>query len=149
MTGVVWVGISFFVAEKPMRILLFTTASLACVVAAYATTGSVAAIEPMYTPTQPNQRGIGPADSARPGEMFFAKGVTAVSKKDYKFAVDMYRTSATWAYKPAQYNLGVIYFNGEGVAADHALGMAWLGLRWRLSAAIGIMWRRVIRPIGK
>ena len=104
-------------------------AVLATMVAASATSASAIAMEPMYTSTTPQQRGTGPADSARPGEMFFGKGVTAVNKKDYKFAVQMYQTSASWAYKPAQYNLGVIYFTGEGgVAADHALGIAWLAL---------------------
>jgi len=112
-----------------MRISSFFATSLVCAVVALALGGRAVAMEPMYTPTSPTQRGIGPADSARPGEMFFGKGVTAVNKKDYKFAVQMYQTSATWAYKPAQYNLGVIYFTGEGgIAADHALGMAWLAL---------------------
>lgn len=112
-----------------MRTSSFPAASLVCVIAALAMSGPAAAIDPMYTQASPLQRGIGPADSGRPGEMFFGKGVTAVNKKDYKFAVQMYQTSATWAYKPAQYNLGVIYFTGEGnVAADHALGMAWLAL---------------------
>ncbi len=112
-----------------MRTVLLSAAFGACAVAVFATCGSAAAMEPMYTPTSPTQRGVGPADSARPGEMFFGKGVTAVNKNDYKFAVQMYQTSATWAYKPAQYNLGVIYFSGEGgIAADHALGLAWLAL---------------------
>jgi hypothetical protein len=36
--------------------------------------------------------------------------------------------SASWAYKPAQYNLGIMYFNGDGVAVDRPLGLAWLAL---------------------
>ena len=45
-----------------------------------------------------------------------------------RFAGNMFRVAASWAYKPAQYNLGVMYFNGEGVPQDKALGMAWLAL---------------------
>jgi len=112
-----------------MRILMQSAVLATCIVAALATSASTVAMEPMYTSTSSQQRGTGPADSARPGEMFFGKDVTAVAKKDYKFAVQMYQTSASWAYKPAQYNLGVIYSTGEGgVAADRALGMAWLAL---------------------
>jgi len=83
-----------------------------------------------YSPTldTPLQRFTAPEDSARPGESFFNKAVTALSKEDYGFAVNMYRVSASWAFKPSQYNLGVMYFNGEGVPADRALGMAWLAL---------------------
>ena len=48
--------------------------------------------------------------------------------KQYKFAIDMYETSASWAYKPAQYNLAVIYAKGEGVPVDKARAMAWAAL---------------------
>lgn len=30
----------------------------------------------------------------------------------------MYETSASWAYKPAHYNLAVMYAKGEGVPVD-------------------------------
>ena len=60
--------------------------------------------------------------------MFFYRGVKAVASEDYSFAVNMYRVSASWAYKAAQYNLGVMYFRGDGVAVDKPLGMAWLAL---------------------
>ena len=71
---------------------------------------------------------IAPEDSARPGETFFYKGAHAELKGDTRFANDMFRIAASWAYKPAQYNLGVKYFKGEGVPQDKALGMAWLAL---------------------
>ena len=48
--------------------------------------------------------------------------------KQYKFAIDMYETSASWAYKPAQYNLAVMYMNGEGIAVDKPRAMAWAAL---------------------
>lgn len=73
-----------------------------------------------------NRNGID--DSARPGASYFNKGVKAVRSENYKFAVSMYQTSASWAFKPAQYNLGVMHFNGEGVPVDRPRGTAWLAL---------------------
>ena len=101
----------------------------ALAVALAAACGVCGAIEPMYTRTNPNDRVISPGDNARPGETFFAKGVKAVKKEDYKHAIEMYEISASWAYKPAQYNLGVIYSVGENdIPADKPLGLAWLAL---------------------
>ena len=40
----------------------------------------------------------------------------------------MYEVSASWAYKPAQYNLGVMYLKGEGVPLDRPRAMAWFAL---------------------
>jgi hypothetical protein len=67
-------------------------------------------------------------DSARPGEYFFGLGANAVKKKDYAFAIHMYRVAASWAYKPAEYNLGVMYALGQGVPVDLPRGMAWMTL---------------------
>jgi hypothetical protein len=74
------------------------------------------------------EHGTSPGDSARPGERFFYRAVEAEKRGDTGFAADMFRVAASWAYKPAQYNLGIMYFKGEGVAQDKALGMAWLAL---------------------
>lgn len=91
--------------------------------------GSVQAIDfsPMQSQTA-QQFGRRPDDSARPGEKFFYEGVRAVRKQDSEFAVDRYRVSASWGYKPAEYNLGVMYTTGDGVAVDRPLGLAWLAL---------------------
>jgi hypothetical protein len=67
-------------------------------------------------------------DSARPGEYFFGLGANAVKKKDYAFAIHMYRVAASWAYKPAEYNLAVMYALGQGVPADLPRAMAWMTL---------------------
>jgi Sel1 repeat len=67
-------------------------------------------------------------DNARPGEYFFGLAANAVRHKDYAFAVQMYRVSASWAYKPAEYNLGVMYALGQGVPADLPRAMAWMTL---------------------
>ena len=102
---------------------------LACAVVA-AMPLAASAFDPMLNNGATSQmRGGQPRDSARPGETFFARGVTAVRKNDYDFAINMYQVSASWAYKPAQYNLGVIYTKGEGgVPEDKARGLAWLAL---------------------
>jgi len=110
-----------------MRTSPWRRAALAALLAGAGAT--CAAMEPMYTRSRPNDRVIGPGDNARPGETFFAKGVTAVRKNDYTHAIEMYKVSASWAYKPAQYNLGVIYSTGDGdVPVDKPLGLAWLAL---------------------
>jgi hypothetical protein len=69
-----------------------------------------------------------PEDDGRPGEKFYFNAVRAVAKKDYVFALNMYQVSASWAYKPAQYNLGVMYLKGEGVPVDRPRAMAWMAL---------------------
>ena len=69
-----------------------------------------------------------PEDDARPGEYFFGLAVRAVKKKDYPFAVSMYKVAASWAYKPAEYNLGVMYARGIGMQQDLPRAMAWLSL---------------------
>ncbi|HEY0231212.1 MAG TPA: sel1 repeat family protein [Dokdonella sp.] len=107
--------------------------SVMCIATALAANGlanAAADALPEYSPglKTPNQRFTAPEDSARPGETFFYRAASAVSKQDYAFALDMYRVSASWAFKPAQYNLGVMYFNGEGVPVDRARGLAWLAL---------------------
>ena len=69
-----------------------------------------------------------PESAARPGEKFFFTAVHSLREKDYAFTVDMYLVSASWGYKPAQYNLGIMYLNGEGIPADRPRAMAWLAL---------------------
>jgi hypothetical protein len=68
-------------------------------------------------------------ESATPGEMYFDDGVRAVKARDYWHAIAMYKVAASWAYKPAEYNLGVIFAKGEGgVQADLPQAYAWLVL---------------------
>lgn len=67
-----------------------------------------------------------PESDGRPGVKFFVLAARALKHHDYLHAIDMFKVSASWAYKPAEYNLGLMYFNGEGVPADRALGAAWM-----------------------
>ncbi|MEO5559881.1 MAG: sel1 repeat family protein [Dokdonella sp.] len=69
-----------------------------------------------------------PEDDARPGQKFYFQAVRALQRKDYAFAVNMYEVAASWAYKPAQYNLAIMYLNGAGVPVDRQRAMAWMAL---------------------
>lgn len=69
-----------------------------------------------------------PESDGRPGVKAYREGMYAYNRHDYKHAVEMLKVAASWAYKPAQYNLGAMYFEGEGVPRDRALGAAWLVL---------------------
>lgn len=71
---------------------------------------------------------VTPEDNARPGEFYFYKAAEAISRKQYTFATQMFTVAASWAYKPAEYNLGVMYFSGDGVPVDRPRGMAWMSL---------------------
>jgi hypothetical protein len=115
------------------RTLLATT--LVCALGAFAAPRTAAALDdaPNYnsrdTIERPAQWGFGtPEEDGRPGQYFFYRAVDAMKHKQYKFALDMYETSASWAYKPAQYNLAVMYMKGEGIPVDKSRAMAWAAL---------------------
>lgn len=67
-----------------------------------------------------------PAVEGRPGWKFFELGSLAFKKGDYSHAIAMFKVAASWAYKPAQYDLGMMYFNGNGVPVNRPLGAAWM-----------------------
>ena len=69
-----------------------------------------------------------PEDAARPGKKFFLTGAYAYRNGDFKYAVDMYEVAASWGYKPAQYNLAVMYLKGDGIPVDRPRAMAWIAL---------------------
>jgi TPR repeat protein len=70
----------------------------------------------------------GPEGSGRPGTYFFKRGVKAFENDQAAFAIDMYEASASWGYKPAQYNLSVMYARGQGVPVNMPRAMAWIAL---------------------
>ncbi|WP_114239279.1 tetratricopeptide repeat protein [Dyella sp. C9] len=91
----------------------------------------VTAVAPVNDPDQgeDNTRSFNtPTDDGRPGEYYFTLGVQAAKKGDYAHAMAMYRVAASWAYKPAQYNLGVMYLAGQGTPVDLPTAMAWMAL---------------------
>ena len=63
-----------------------------------------------------------------PGAVNYCLGVKALQRKHYASAREMFKLAASWGDKRAQYLLGIMYFNGEHVAADRVLGLAWLAL---------------------
>ncbi len=69
-----------------------------------------------------------PEADGRPGEYYFDLGAQAVKHKDYAHAIAMYKVAASWAYKPAEYNLGVMYLNGQGTPVDLPRALAWMAL---------------------
>ena len=69
-----------------------------------------------------------PETDGRPGEYYFDLGAQAVKHKDYAHAIDMYEVAASWAYKPAEYNLGVMYLSGQGTPVDLPRALAWMAL---------------------
>lgn len=69
-----------------------------------------------------------PESDGRPGVQFYAQGMYAYHQGDYQHAVQQLKISAAWAYKPAEYNLAVMYFQGDGVSVNRPLGAAWMFL---------------------
>ncbi|MGH8234343.1 MAG: tetratricopeptide repeat protein [Rhodanobacteraceae bacterium] len=69
-----------------------------------------------------------PEAAGRPGWKFFELGSLAFKKGDYSHAIYMFKVASSWAYKPAEYDLGVMYFHGKGVAVNRPLGAAWMVL---------------------
>jgi len=76
---------------------------------------------PAYVPNTPEADG-------RPGQYYYILGAQAFQKREYSFAVNMYQVAASWAYKPAEFNLGVMYARGQGIPVDLPRAMAWMTL---------------------
>jgi Sel1 repeat len=76
----------------------------------------------------PYAAGTTPEDDGRPGEYYFRLGASAFQHKDYAHAIKMYEVAASWAHKPAQFDLGVMYARGQGVPVDLPRAMAWMAL---------------------
>ena len=76
---------------------------------------------PTYVPNTPEADG-------RPGQYYYILGAQAFENHEYSHAVDMYRVAASWAYKPAEFNLGVMYARGQGIPVDLPRAMAWMTL---------------------
>jgi TPR repeat protein len=64
----------------------------------------------------------------------FDKGLAAAERGDYATALREWRPLAEQGYAMAQYNLGVMYGNGRGVAQDYRQAVEW----YRRAAEQGI-----------
>jgi len=67
------------------------------------------------------------ADNA-PGTQFLERGNRFFRQGDYDAAAGYFRLAARWADKMAQFNLGMLYVNGQGVERDPLRGWAWIKL---------------------
>ena len=65
---------------------------------------------------------------ATPGIAALLQGQTALRSHQIKYATGRFRVAASWGSKIAQYNLGLMYWNGYGVLRNHSTAVAWLGL---------------------
>jgi TPR repeat protein len=63
-----------------------------------------------------------------PGKYFEYKAGFYLKKKDYRDALRLYELAGYWANKIAQYNVGIMYYNGIGISQDKVRGVAWLGI---------------------
>lgn len=63
-----------------------------------------------------------------PGHQFLERGNRFYRSGDYQAAADNFKQAAYWADKIAQFNLGLLHVNGEGVSRDVLLGWAWIEL---------------------
>lgn len=61
------------------------------------------------------------------------EGVEAIGKGDFKAALEQFQPLAEQGNADAQFNLGLMYFNGTGVPQDDQLALKW----FRLSADQG------------
>ncbi|TCV91601.1 hypothetical protein EC912_11031 [Luteibacter rhizovicinus] len=63
-----------------------------------------------------------------PGEYYFCAAARDFWAGHQGMAVERLKDASRWASKPAQYALGIMYFNGDRVAANRPLGLAWLAI---------------------
>jgi hypothetical protein len=63
-----------------------------------------------------------------PGEYYFCAAAQAFWSGHTGLARESLKDAARWASKPAEYALGVMYFNGDHADKNRPLGLAWLAL---------------------
>jgi hypothetical protein len=62
-------------------------------------------------------------------DLFYRKaGIAADKRGDFAAARKQYQIAARFADKPSQARLGEIYWEGQGVDADHVMGFMWMAL---------------------
>lgn len=93
---------------------------------------------PAYNPGTPEAEG-------RPGQYYFGIGARAFQHHEYSYAINMYQVAASWAYKPAEYNLGVMYARGQGIPVDLPRAMAWMTLAAERGDSSYVHARNIVR----
>jgi hypothetical protein len=105
-----------------------------CTTAALATGCASQASRPQPLPDQKinvaeqMRRCAGGLERFLPGEYYFCEATRQFWTGRDALARENLKDAAAWASKPAQYALGVMYFNGDHAEANRPLGVAWLAL---------------------
>ncbi|MET0255424.1 MAG: hypothetical protein ABW193_06500 [Luteibacter sp.] len=63
-----------------------------------------------------------------PGDYYFCSAARSYWSGHPGLAREALKDAAQWASKPAQYALGIMYFNGDHAEKNRPLGLAWLAL---------------------
>ena len=63
-----------------------------------------------------------------PGDRLFLAGLEAYEDGKYDMAMTYLKDASYWANKPAQFNIGAMYHNGQGVEKDLVEAYAWFAL---------------------
>ncbi|KAF1003800.1 MAG: hypothetical protein GAK28_04454 [Luteibacter sp.] len=63
-----------------------------------------------------------------PGDYYFCAATRHYWSGAFGAARESLKDAAAWASKPAQYALGIMYFNGDRTEKNRPLGLAWLAL---------------------
>jgi hypothetical protein len=63
-----------------------------------------------------------------PGDYYFCAAARDIGRGHNVMGRERLRDAAYWASKPAQYVLGLMYFNGDEGPSNRPLGIAWLAL---------------------
>jgi TPR repeat protein len=98
-----------------------------CFMTGSALSAQARAQEPM-PPEQARLSCSSSAGKALPGDYNFCLGHKYWEAGKYESARRMLELAAGWGNKAAQRALGVALFNGDGLATDKPLGLAWLAL---------------------
>lgn len=69
-------------------------------------------------------------ESFFPGDYYACRAAYHLQRQHYGSFLEMLREAAYWANKNAQYELGLVYFQGDipGIPENRPLGLAWLAL---------------------
>jgi len=63
-----------------------------------------------------------------PGDFYFCDAARQYWSGNMGLARENLKDAAAWASKPAQYALGLLYFNGDRTPKNRPLGLAWLAI---------------------
>jgi len=99
-------------------LILIAIAVIACAGTRPSDQGELPAVEEGATPEMVLFRNT-------PGLKHYTRGALAYQEMDYRTALAELELAARWADKRAQFLLGAMYFNGDGVKQDRPRGWAW------------------------